>query len=130
MSTNNTSTPLTRFNTSANPETTDMSYYSAVTTPHIPELLQNRKTCFSRIYHFILLLGVLLCASLLLYLVIHAQFYMKFSGGMKSDIGNVDFSLQSEGGLNLSTTINSSVKAIPSQLWKQLYVDDLLSDSP
>ena len=107
-----------------------MSYYSAASTPHIPELLQNRKKCFSRIYHFILLLGVLLCASLLLYLVIHVKFYMKFSGGMQSDIGNVNISLQSEGGLNLSSTINSSVKAIPSQLWKQLYVDDLLSDSP
>ena len=125
---NNTSTPLTHLNTSTNPETTEMSYYSAASTPHIPELLQNRKTSFSRIYQFILLLGVLLCASLLLYLVIHAQFYMKFSGGMQSDIGNVNFSLQSEGGLNLST--NSSVTVIPSQLWKQLYVDDLLSDSP
>ena len=135
MSTNNTSTPLTLFNTSANPtilssETTDMSYYSAVTTPNIPELLQNRKKCLSKIYHFILLLGVLLCASFLLYLVIHVNFHMKFSGEMQSDIGNVNISLQSEGELNLSSTINSSVKAIPSQLWKQLYVDDLLSDSP
>ena len=130
MSNNNTSTPLTRFNTSTNPETTDMSYYSAVTTPQIPELLQNRKTCLSRIYHVILLLGVLLCASFLLYLVIHLNVHMKFSGEMQSDIGNVNFSLQSEGELNLSSKINSSVKAIPSQLWKQLYVDDLLSDSP
>ena len=127
---NNTSTPLTRFNNSTNPETTDMSYYSAASTPHIPELLQNRKTCFSRIYHFILLLGVLLCASFLLYLVIHLNVHMKFSGEMQSDIGNVNISLQSEGELNLSSKINSSVKAIPSQLWKQLYVDDLLSDSP
>ena len=130
MSTNNTSTPLTLFNTSANPETTDMSYYSAVTTPHIPELLQNRKTCLSRIYHFILLLGVLLCASFLLYLVIHLNVHMKFSGEMQSDIGNVNISLQSEGEFNLSSTVNSSVKAMPSQLWEQLYVDDILSDSP
>ena len=130
MSNNNTSTPLTRFNTSANPETTDMSYYSAVTTPHIPELLQNRKKCLSRIYHFILLLGVLLCASFLLYLVIHLNVHMKFSGEMQSDIGNVNISLQSEGELNLTSTINSSVKAMPSQLWEQLYVDDILSDSP
>ena len=105
-----------------------MSYFSATSTPHIPEL-QARKQCFSRLYYITLLLGVLLCASLLVYLVIHAQFYLKFSGGMNSDIGNVNFSLQSEGGLNLSTTINSSVKAIPSQLWKQQYVE-LLSDSP
>ena len=135
MSTNNTSTPLTLFNTSANPtilssETTDMSYYSAVTTPNIPELLQNNKKCLSRVYHFILLLGVLLCASFLLYLVIHVNFHMKFSGEMQSDLGNLNISLQSEGEFNLSSTVNSSVKAMPSQLWEQLYVDDILSDSP
>ena len=124
---NNTSTPLSHLNTSTTPETTEMSYFSATSTPHIPELLQARKQCFSRLYHIILLFGVLLCASLLVYLVIHAQFYLKFSGGMNSDIGNVNFTLQSEGGLNLST--NSSVTVIPSQLWKQQYVE-LLSDSP
>ena len=127
MSTNNTSTPLTRFNTSANPETTDMSYYSAVTTPHIPELLQNRKTCLSRIYHFILLVGVLLCASFLLYLVIHVNFHMKFSGEFQSNLGNLNISLQSEGVFNLSSTVNSSVKTAPSQLWEQIYIDNLLS---
>ena len=130
MSTNNTSTPLTRFNTSANPETTDMSYYSAVTTPNIPELLQNNKKCLSRVYHFILLLGVLLCASFLLYLVIHVNFHMKFSGEMQSDLGNLNISLQSEGEFNLSSTVNSSVKAVPSRLWEQLYVDNILSESP
>ena len=123
----NTSTPLS-LNTSTTPETTEMSYFSATSTS-IPELIQSRKQCFSRLYHIILLLGVLLCASLLVYLVIHVQFYLKFSGGMNSDIGNMNFTLQSEGGLNLSTKINSSVTAIPSQLWKQQYVE-LLSDSP
>ena len=127
---NNTSTPLTHLNTSTNPETTEMSYYSAASTPHIPELLQNIKTCLSRIYHSILLLGVLLCASFLLYLVIHLNVHMKFSGEMQSDLGNVNISLQSEGEFNLSSTVNSSVKAMPSQLWEQLYVDDILSDSP
>ena len=126
---NNTSTPLSHLNTSTTPETTEMSYFSATSTPHIPELIQARKQCFSRLYHIILLFGVLLCASLLVYLVIHVQFYLKFSGGINSDIGNVNFTLQSEGGLNLSTKINSSVTAIPSQLWKQQYVE-LLSDSP
>ena len=122
----NTSTPLS-LNTSTTPETTEMSYFSATSTPHIPELIQARKQCFSRLYHITLLFGVLLCASLLVYLVVHVQFYLKFSGGINSDIGNVNFTLQSEGGLNLST--NSSVTAIPSQLWKQQYVE-LLSDSP
>ena len=124
---NNTSTPLSHLNTSTTPETTEMSYFSATSTPHIPELIQARKQCFSRLYHITLLFGVLLCASLLVYLVVHVQFYLKFSGGINSDIGNVNFTLQSEGGLNLST--NSSVTVIPSQLWKQQYVE-LLSDSP
>ena len=132
MSTNNTSTPLTLFNTSANPtilssETTDTSFYSAVPTPNIPELLQNNKKCLSRVYHSILLMGVLICASFLLYLVIHVNFHMKFSGEMQSDLGNLNISLQSEGVFNLSSTVNSSVKTAPTQLWEQLYVDNILS---
>ena len=125
---NNTSTPLSHLNISTNPETSESSFISATSTPNVPELIQTRKQCFSRLYKIILLLGVLLCCSLLIYLVIHAQFYLKFSGGVNSDLGNMNFTLQSEGGLNLSTKLNSSVKEIPSQLWKQQYVE-LLSDS-
>ena len=121
----NTSTPLS-LNTSTTPETTEMSYFSATSTS-IPELIQSRKQCFSRLYHITILFGVLLCASLLIYLVVHVQFYLKLHGSINSDIGNVNFTLESEGELNLST--NSSVTAIPSQLWKQQYVE-LLSDSP
>ena len=128
----NTSTPLTLLNTSANPtilssEMTETSFYSAVPTPTIPELPQNNKKCLSKIYHSLLLMGVLICVSILLYLVIHVNFYMKFSGGIQSDLGNANFSLQSEGVLNLSSTVNSSVKTAPSQLWEQLYVDNILS---
>ena len=133
MSTN-TSTPLTLLNTSANPtllssEVTETSFYSVVpTTPtNIPELPQNNKKCLSKIYHSLLLMGVLICVSILLYLVIHVNFYMKFSGGIQSDLGNANFSLQSEGVFNLSSTVNSSVKTAPSQLWEQLYVDNILS---
>ena len=127
---NNTSTPLSHLNTSTTPETTEMSYFSATSTPHIPELIQARKQCFSRLYHITILFGVLLCASLLIYLVVHVQFYLKLHGSINSDIGNVNFTLESEGELNLST--NSSVttnSSVPSQLWKQQYVE-LLSDSP
>ena len=129
----NTSTPLTLLNTSANPtllssEMTETSFYSVVpTTPTIPELPQNNKKCLSKIYHSLLLMGVLICVSILLYLVIHVNFYMKFSGGIQSDLGNANFSLQSEGVFNLSSTVNSSVKTAPSQLWEQLYVDNILS---
>ena len=121
----NTSTPLS-LNTSTTPETTEMSYFSATSTS-IPELIQSRKQCFSRLYHITILFGVLLCASLLIYLVVHVQFDLKLHGSINSDIGNVNFTLESEGELNLST--NSSVTAIPSQLWQQQYVE-LLSDSP
>ena len=127
---NNTSTPLS-LNTSTTPETTEMSYFSATSTPHIPELIQARKQCFSRLYHITLLFGVLLCASLLVYLVVHVQFYLKLHGSINSDIGNVNFTLESEGELNLST--NSSVttnSSVPSQLWKQQYVELLSDQSP
>ena len=128
----NTSTPLTLLNTSANPtilssEMTETSFYSAVPTPTIPELLQNNKKCLSKVYHSILLMGVLICVSILLYLVIHVNFHMKFSGEIQSDLGNLNISLQSEGVFNLSSTVNSSVKTAPSQLWEQLYVDNILS---
>ena len=124
----NTSTPLSHPNISTNPETSESSFISVAATPNVPELIQTRKQCFSRLYKIILILGVLLCCSLLIYIVIHVQFYLKLSGGVNSDLGNMNFTLQSEGGLNLSTKINSSVKEIPSQLWKQQYVE-LLSDS-
>ena len=128
----NTSTPLTLLNTSANPtilssEITETSFYSAVPTPTIPELPQNNKKCLSKVYHSILLMGVLICVSILLYLVIHVNFHMKFSGEIQSDLGNLNISLQSEGVFNLSSTVNSSVKTAPSQLWEQLYVDNILS---
>ena len=131
-----TSTPLSLLNTSANPtllssDVTETSFHSVapMTPNNIPELPQNNnnKTCLSKLYYSFLLMGVLICASFLLYLVIHVNFYMKLSGGIQSDLGNANFSLQSEGVFNLSSTVNSSVKTAPSQLWEQLYVDNILS---
>ena len=125
---NNTSTPLSHPNISTNPETSESSFISATSTPNVPELIQTRKQCCSRLYKMILLLGVFLCCSLLIYLVVRIQFYLKLSGGVNSDLGNVNFTLQSEGGLNLSTKLNNTVKETPSELWKQQYVE-LLADS-
>ena len=130
MSTSTSSTPLTLFNTSASPtilsqEMTATSFYSAV--PTIPELPQNDKKCVSKVYHSILLMGILICVSFLLYLVIHVNFHMKFSGEFQSNLGNLNISLQSEGVFNLSSTVNSSVKTAPSQLWEQIYIDNVLS---
>ena len=130
MSTSSTSTPLTLFNTSASPTTlsqemNETSFHSLVTT--IPELPQNNKKCVSKIYHFLLLLGILSCVSFLIYLVIHVNLYMKFSGGIESSFGNINVSLQTEGVLNFTSKINSSVKSAPSEMWEQVYIDDLLS---
>ena len=129
-STSSTSTPLTLFNSSVSPtilsqEMNETSFYSAV--PTIPELPQNDKKCVSKIYHFLLLLGVLTCVSFLLYLVIHVNLYMKFSGGIESNHGNINISLQTEGVLNLTSKVNSSLKSAPSEMWEQVYIDNLLS---
>ena len=126
----NTSTPLSLLNTSAIPtlssEMTETSFYS-VPTSNIPELPQNNKKCLSKVYHSIILMGVLICVSLLLYMVIHVNFHMKFSGELQSNLGNLNISLQGEGVFNLTSTVNSSVKTAPSQLWEQLYIDNMLS---
>ena len=130
MSTSSTSTPLTLFNTSASPtifsqEMNETSFHSLVTT--IPELPQNNKKCVSKIYHFLLLLGILSCVSLLIYLVIHVSLYMKFSGGIESNFGNINVSLQTEGVLNIISKINSSFKSAPSERWEQVDIDDVLA---
>ena len=123
-------TPLTLFNTSASPtifsqEMNETSFHSLVTP--VPELPQNNKKCVSKIYHFLLLLGILSCVSLLIYLVIHVSLYMKFSGGIESNFGNINVSLQTEGVLNITSKINSNLKSAPSEMWEQVYIDDLLS---
>ena len=125
-----TSTPLSLFNSSTMPsilsqETSDTSFYSV---PNIPELPSKNKNCSSKIYHSFVLVGILICISLLLYMVIHVNFHMKISGGLQSNLGNFNISLQSEGSFNLTSKFNSSVKtAPPTQLWEQLYVDNMLS---
>ena len=127
-----TSTPLTLFNTSASPtifsqEMNEMSFHSLVSP--IPELPQNNKRCISRIYQFLILFGILSCVSLLIYLTIHVSLYMKFSGGIESNFGNINVSLQAEEVLNITSKINSNLnlKSAPSEMWKQVYLDDLLS---
>ena len=128
-----TSTPLSLFNSSAMPsilsqETSDMSFYScSVPISNIPELPSKNKNCSSKIYHSFVLVGILICISLLLYMVIHVNFHMKISGDLQSNLGNFNISLQSEGSFNLTSKFNSSVKTAPTQLWEQLYVDNMLS---
>ena len=82
MSTSTTSTPLTLFNTSAFPtilsqEMTETSFYSAVPTPTIPELPQNNKKCLSKVYHSIILMGILIGVLLLVLIkVLQFSLYM------------------------------------------------------
>ena len=129
----NMSTPLShlsRPNISTNAETSESSFISVASIPNVPELIQtNPKQCCSKLYKLILLLGVFLCCSLLIYIVVRIQFYLKLSAGVNSDFGNVNVTFQSEGELNLTSKLNSTIEETPSQLWKQQYVE-LLEDSP
>ena len=63
---------------------------------------------------------------------------MKLSGGIESDvtipsIGSFNVSLQAEEVFNVSSQLNSNLKVgsessePPSEMWKQVYLDDLLS---
>ena len=133
-----TSTPLSMYNTSVSPtifsqEMNETSFHSIV-SPTIPELPQDKKKCISnRIYQFLILFGLLSCLSFLIYLTIHVNIYMKLSGGIESDVtipslGSFNVSLQAEEVFNISSQINSNLKVeSPSEMWKQVYLDDLLS---
>ena len=58
---------------------------------------------------------------------------MKFSGGIESNVtipsfGSFNVSLQAEEVVNISSQINRNLKVkSPSKMWKQVYLDDLLS---
>ena len=142
----NFSTPLQMYNTSVSPiiptsqELNETSFHSIVSQT-IPELPQNKKKCISkRVYHFLVLLGFLSCLSLLIYVTIHVSIYMNLSGGIESNvkipsIGSFNVSLQAKEVLfNVSSQFNSNLKKVgsefsepPSEMWEQVYLDDLLS---
>ena len=120
----NTSTPLSTIST--NQEVTQSSFISVSSIPTVPELIQtqtNPKQCCSWLYKMIILLGVFLCCSLLIYIVVRLQFYFKLSAGVNSDFGNVNVTFQSEGEINLTSKLNSTIDETPSELWKQQYVE-------
>ena len=58
---------------------------------------------------------------------------MKFSGAIESNVtipslGSFNVSLQAEEAVNISSQINSNLKVeSPSEMWKQVYLDNLLS---
>ena len=140
---NNCSTPLQMYNTSfiSTPQELDETSYHSIVPQSVPELPQNEKKCIpKRVYHFLILLGFLSCFSLLVYITIHVSIYMNLSGGIESNIqipaiGSFNVSLQAkEAVFNVSSQLNSNLKKVgsdfsepPSQIWEQVYFDDMLS---
>ena len=135
-----TSTPLPLYSTSVSqiipsPEISETSFHSIVSPTLLP---QDKKRCLSqRAYNFLTLFGLFICLTLLVYLTIHINIYMKWSGGFSSNLtipslGNFSVALHSEEVLNVSSQVNSNLKvgsenSEPVEMWKQLYLDDILS---
>ena len=111
-----------------------MSFHSIVSPTLLP---QNKKCLSQRAYNFLTLFGLFICLTLLVYLTIHINIYMKWSGGFSSNLtipslGNFSVALHSEEVLNVSSQVNSNLKvgsenSEPVEMWKQLYLDDILS---
>ena len=135
-----TSTPLPLYSTSVSqiipsPEISKTSFHSIVSPTLLP---QDKKRCLSqRAYNFLTLFGLFICLTFLVYLTIHVNVYMKWSGGFSSNLtipslGNFSVALHSEEVLNVSSQVNSNLKvgsenSEPVEMWKQLYLDDILS---
>ena len=81
-----------------------------------------------RMYNILTLFGLLSCISFLIYLTIHVNIYMKWSGGFESNvtipsIGSFNVALQAEEVFNISSQLNSNLKvgsesSEPSEMWK------------
>ena len=135
-----TSTPLPLYSTSVSQiipsqEISETSFHTIVSPTLLP---QDKKKCLSqRVYNFLTLFGLLFCLAFLIYLTIHVNIYMKWSGGFSSNLtipslGNFSVALHSEEVLNVSSQVNSNLKvgsedSEPFEMWKQVYLDDLLS---
>ena len=135
-----TSTPLPLYSTSVSqiipsPEISETSFHTIVSPTLLP---QDKKKCLSqRAYNFLTLFGLLFCLAFLIYLTIHVNVYMKWSGGFSSNLtipslGNFSVALHSEEVLNVSSQVNSKLKvgsenSEPVEMWKQVYLDDFLS---
>ena len=136
-----TSTPLPLHHTSVSQiipslqETSEMSFHSTIVSPTL--LPQNKKCLSQKAYNILTLFGLFICLTLLVYLTIHINIYMKWSGGFSSNLtipslGNFSVALHSEEVLNVSSQVNSNLKvgsenSEPVEMWKQLYLDDILS---
>ena len=135
-----TSTPLPLYSTSVSQiipsqEISETSFHTIVSPTLLP---QDKRKCLSqRVYNFLTLFGLLFCLAFLIYLTIHVNIYMKWSGGFSSNLtipslGNFSVALHSEEVLNVSSQVNSKLKvgsenSEPVEMWKQVYLDDFLS---
>ena len=135
-----TSTPLPLYSTSVSqiipsPEISETSFHTIVSPTLLP---QDKKRCLSqRAYNFLTLSGLFICLTFVVYLTIHVNVYMKWSGGFSSNLtipslGNFSVALHSEKVLNVSSQVNSNLKvgsenSEPVEMWKQLYLDFILS---
>ena len=135
-----TSTPLPLYSTSVSqiipsPEISETSFHTIVSPTLLP---QDKKKCLSqRAYDFLTLFGLLFCLAFLIYLTIHVNVYMKWSGEFSSNLtipslGNFSVALHSEEVLNVSSQVTSKLKvgsenSEPIEMWKQVYLDDFLS---
>ena len=135
-----TSTPLPLYSTSVSQiipsqEISETSFHTIVSPTLLP---QDKKKCLSqRVYNFLTLFGLLFRLAVLIYLTIHVNMYMKWSGGFSSNLtipslGNFSVALHSEEVLNVSSQVNSNLKvgsenSEPVEMWKQVYLDDFLS---
>ena len=113
-----TSTPLPLYSTSVSQiipsqEISETSFHTIVSPTLLP---QDKRKCLSqRVYNFLTLFGLLFCLAFLIYLTIHVNIYMKWSGGFKSNltipsIGNFSVALHAEEVFNVSSQLNSNLK--------------------
>ena len=118
------------------PQELDETSYHSIVPQSVPELQTKNKCISKRVYAFLILFGFLSCFSLLVYITIRVSIYMHLSGGVKSNIqipvlGNFNVSLQAEEALNISSQLDSNIQKVtselPSQMWEQIYFDDMLS---
>ena len=115
-------------------ESNETSFHS-ILSQNVPELPHNsNQKCISKkkVYHFIILLGLFCCLSLLVYISLHISGYLKLSGAFESNInipsvGNFNLSLQAEEVLNVTSQLNSNftklgsggyTPELPSEMWE------------
>ena len=140
------STPLHMYNTTTSSpilppsqESNETSFHS-ILSQNVPELPHNsNQKCISKkkVYHFIILLGLFCCVSLLVYISLHISGYLKLSGAFESNInipsvGNFNLSLQAEEVLNVTSQLTSNFTKLGSggytpellsEMWEQIYMN-------